>query len=138
VTLVLILSYLSIAVCAVIGASLMQVPRLLTRAIGTLVFPRRAAPERIVQEAVELQLTDPDPIEDEPTRRTMPKRVIETYSENGVWKNKVQGSSRAANTHPTKAAALKKGREMARARKVEHIIRNKNGTFERNGYDNVD
>jgi hypothetical protein len=67
----------------------------------------------------------------------MPKGDIETYSEDGVWKNKVQGSSRAANSHATKAEAEKKGRQMARARKVEHIIKKKDGTIgERNSYGN--
>jgi hypothetical protein len=67
----------------------------------------------------------------------MPSGDIETYSEDGVWKNKVQGSSRAANTHATKAEAQKKGRQMARARKVEHIIKNKDGSIgARNSYGN--
>jgi hypothetical protein len=65
----------------------------------------------------------------------MPKGDIETYYENGVWKNKVEGSSRAANTADTKAAAEAKGREMAQKRKVEHIIRNQDGQIgERNTY----
>jgi hypothetical protein len=67
----------------------------------------------------------------------MPQGDIETYSEDGVWKNKVQGSSRAANQHATKAEAQKKGREMARQRRVEHIIRTKDGKIgERNSYGN--
>jgi hypothetical protein len=57
----------------------------------------------------------------------MPKGDIETYFESGIWKNKVEGSSRAANSAGTKAEAQAKGREMARSRKVEHIIRNKDG-----------
>jgi hypothetical protein len=36
---------------------------------------------------------------------------INTYHEDGQWKNKVEGSSRAANTHETKAAAQAKGRD---------------------------
>src|SRR5688500_6964800 len=52
----------------------------------------------------------------------------ETYFENGEWKDRVQGSSRAANKHNTKAAAEKAGRQMARNRKVEHTIKNKDGT----------
>jgi hypothetical protein len=65
----------------------------------------------------------------------MPKGDIETYFEKGVWKNKVEGSSRAANTADTKAEAQARGREMAKARKVEHIIRNQDGTIgERNTY----
>jgi hypothetical protein len=65
----------------------------------------------------------------------MPKGDIETYYEDGQWKNKVEGSNRAANSHRTKAAARLKGRDMARERRVEHIIRKKNGTIgERNSY----
>ncbi|WP_197684742.1 DUF2188 domain-containing protein [Amycolatopsis keratiniphila] len=60
---------------------------------------------------------------------------IETYYEDGRWKNKVEGSSRAASTHDTKADAVDKGRDMARERKVEHFIRNQDGQIgERNTY----
>jgi hypothetical protein len=62
---------------------------------------------------------------------------IETYFENGEWKNRVQGSSRAANKHDTKAAAEKAGRQMARKRRAEHIIKKKDGIIgERNSYGN--
>lgn len=67
----------------------------------------------------------------------MTKGDIETYYEDGQWKNKVQGSSRAANVHDTKAPAEAKGREMAQARKVEHHIKKQDGTVgERNSYGN--
>jgi hypothetical protein len=59
----------------------------------------------------------------------MAKAGIETYYEDGEWKNRVQGSSRAANKHSTKAAAEKKGRQMARDRKVEHTIKKQDGTI---------
>jgi hypothetical protein len=63
--------------------------------------------------------------------------AIETYFEDGVWKNKVQGSSRAANQHTDKRAAQAVAREMARSRKVEHVVRKKDGTIsERNSYGN--
>jgi hypothetical protein len=65
----------------------------------------------------------------------MPTGDIETYHEDDQWKNKVEGSDRAANVHPSKAEAQAKGREMAIARGVEHIIRNLDGTIgERNTY----
>ena len=54
---------------------------------------------------------------------------VETYFENGRWKNKVQGNSRASNVHESWAAAVKAGREMARKRRVEHIIRKKESTI---------
>jgi hypothetical protein len=60
---------------------------------------------------------------------------IETFFEEGVWKNRTQGSANVENRHTDKRAALAVGREMARARKVEHIIKNKDGTIgERHSY----
>ncbi|HEX6343858.1 DUF2188 domain-containing protein [Umezawaea sp.] len=52
---------------------------------------------------------------------------IDTYHENGQWKNKVEGNTQASNTHDTKEAAVAKGREMAIEAGVEHIIRNLDG-----------
>ncbi|MDN4173931.1 DUF2188 domain-containing protein [Nocardioides sp. SOB77] len=67
----------------------------------------------------------------------MAKGDISTYHEDGQWKNKVEGSSRAANTHSTKAEAESKGRDMAQERKVEHTIRKMDGTIgEKNSYGN--
>ena len=60
----------------------------------------------------------------------MPKGDVETYFENGRWKNKVQGNSRASNVHETRAAAVNVGGEMARKRKVGHIIKNEIGTVQ--------
>lgn len=60
---------------------------------------------------------------------------VETYNENGTWKNKVEGGAQASSTHDTKEEAAAKGREMAVDRGVEHIIRNLDGTIgERNTY----
>jgi hypothetical protein len=52
---------------------------------------------------------------------------VETYHENGQWKNKVEGNERASTTHETKEEATAKGREMAKDAGVEHIIRNLDG-----------
>jgi hypothetical protein len=61
----------------------------------------------------------------------MPKGDIETYHDNGRWKNKVEGSSRAAHVYDTKAA----GRDVAKKHRVEHIVRNQDGTIhERSAY----
>lgn len=57
----------------------------------------------------------------------MAKGDISTYNEDGVWKSRVEGSSRAAHTGGTKAEQQAVGRDMARARAVEHTIRNLNG-----------
>ncbi|MEV7552955.1 DUF2188 domain-containing protein [Amycolatopsis sp. NPDC089917] len=54
---------------------------------------------------------------------------VETYCENGQWKNKVEGGERATSTHGTKEEAVEAGREMAKERKVEHVIRNQDGTI---------
>jgi hypothetical protein len=60
---------------------------------------------------------------------------IETYYEDGKWKNKVEGGARASNTAETKAEAQSAGRDMAVDRGVEHFIRNKKGEIgERNTY----
>ncbi|MGW4842771.1 DUF2188 domain-containing protein [Nocardia brasiliensis] len=65
----------------------------------------------------------------------MAKGDIETYYEDGIWKNRPEGNSRASNTHDTKAAATEEGREMAIKRDVEHLIKRKDGQIqEKNTY----
>ncbi len=65
----------------------------------------------------------------------MPKGDIETYYEDGQWKNRPQGNDRASNTHDTKAEAQAAGRNMAIDREVEHVIKKKDGKIgERNTY----
>lgn len=67
----------------------------------------------------------------------MAKGDISTYNEGGVWKSKVEGSSRAAHAGGTKADQAAIGRQMAKARGVEHTIRNQDGTIgEKNSYGN--
>jgi type IV secretory pathway TrbL component len=67
----------------------------------------------------------------------MAKGDISTYNEDGVWKSKVEGSSRAAHTGGTKAEQQRVGRDMARERGVEHTIRNMDGTIGgKNSYGN--
>lgn len=67
----------------------------------------------------------------------MAKGDISTYNEDGVWKSKVEGSSRAAHTGGTKAEQQAVGREMAKDRGVEHTIRNLDGRIsEKNSYGN--
>jgi hypothetical protein len=65
----------------------------------------------------------------------MAKGDISTYNEDGTWKSKVEGSSRAAHTGGTKAEQQAAGREMAKERGVEHTIRNMDGTIaKKNSY----
>lgn len=59
----------------------------------------------------------------------MAKGDITTYYENGAWKSKAEGSSRAAHVGGTKAEQVAIGRTMAKKRKVEHNIRKKDGTI---------
>lgn len=64
---------------------------------------------------------------------TVAKGDIDTYHEDGQWKNKVEGGQRASSTHDTKAEAQKAGREMARERDVEHVVKNMDGRIGKGG-----
>jgi hypothetical protein len=67
----------------------------------------------------------------------MAKGDIRTYYEDGQWKSKVEGSSRAAHTGGTKAEQQATGRDMAKARGVEHVVTRRDGTIgEKNSYGN--
>jgi hypothetical protein len=57
----------------------------------------------------------------------MPKGDVETFHKGGKWRNKVEGEEGAETVHDTKEEAVSAGRDMARSRKVEHIIRNMDG-----------
>ncbi|MFD9701202.1 DUF2188 domain-containing protein [Lentzea sp. NPDC059081] len=59
---------------------------------------------------------------------------IETYFEDGRWKNKAEGSDEVSSTHLTKKDATTNGREMAIMRAVDHIVRDRDGTIERDVY----
>jgi hypothetical protein len=67
----------------------------------------------------------------------MPKGDIETYytQASGKWHNRVEAGADLAGTHDRKEDAVAAGRTEAQSRKVEHIIRNQDGTIgERNSY----
>ena len=68
----------------------------------------------------------------------MPQGDIETYYEDGQWKNKREGTDRAFGaSYSTKEQAVAAGREAARGDKVEHIIKNQDGAIsEKNSYGN--
>ncbi|MHA7271196.1 DUF2188 domain-containing protein [Arthrobacter sp. HLT1-20] len=67
----------------------------------------------------------------------MTNKNVETYHEDGQWKNRVQGNSRASNTAETKKDAQAEGRRMAQDRKVEHVVKNLDGKISaRNSYGN--
>jgi hypothetical protein len=65
----------------------------------------------------------------------MAKGDVHTVHRDGRWFNEVEGGSRASNSADTKAEAQANGRDMARRRKVEHLIHDKNGRIvARNSY----
>jgi Uncharacterized protein conserved in bacteria (DUF2188) len=65
----------------------------------------------------------------------VPHGDIETYHQDGKWRKKVEGEPGSESTHDTKEEAVSAGRDMARSRKVEHIIKNMDGTIaERSSY----
>ena len=65
----------------------------------------------------------------------MAKGDVDTYYEDGQWKNRVEGNSRASNVHERKADARAAGRDMAIDRGVEHVIKKMDGTIgEKNTY----
>jgi Uncharacterized protein conserved in bacteria (DUF2188) len=67
--------------------------------------------------------------------RTMPEGDIETYHADGKWRNRVEAHGELPGEHDRKEDAVKEGRERARDARVEHIIRNLDGTIgERNTY----
>lgn len=65
----------------------------------------------------------------------MSKANIETYNEDGQWKSRREGSSRAFSTGGAKAEQQAKGREAAKRDGVEHIIKKLDGTIgDKNSY----
>lgn len=63
---------------------------------------------------------------------------IQTYYEDGAWKNKREGTGRAFGAgYGTKDEAAAAGRDTARAGGVEHVIRNQDGQIgAKNSYGN--
>ncbi|MEU1841532.1 DUF2188 domain-containing protein [Micromonospora chersina] len=67
--------------------------------------------------------------------KTMAKGDIDTYPQDGQWKNRPEGNQRASSVHDTKAEAEAAGREMAKQRDAEHVIKKQDGTIgEKNTY----
>ncbi|MET7808853.1 DUF2188 domain-containing protein [Micromonospora chersina] len=63
------------------------------------------------------------------------KGDIETYYEDGQWKNRPEGNQRASTAHDTKAEAEATGRQMTIQRDVVHVIKKKEDTIgEKNTY----
>jgi hypothetical protein len=60
----------------------------------------------------------------------MPDGDIETYFDEGAWRNRVEGSGTTAFSFTTKAEAAEVAREEAMKTKVDHIIRKEGGEIE--------
>jgi hypothetical protein len=52
---------------------------------------------------------------------------IHTVHSNSRWVNQVETAHTPTTSHATRAQAIRKGRELARARKMEHVIHRKDG-----------
>lgn len=101
--------------------------------------PEASSSKDLVSLAAVRERKRTEPVKSKMVRKvsSMAKGDISTYNEDGVWKSKVEGSSRAAHTGGTKAEQQAIGREMARDRGVEHTIRNLNGQIGgKNSYGN--
>ncbi len=65
----------------------------------------------------------------------MPAGDIETFHESGQWHNRVEGESGLLGTYPVKDEAVAAGRDEAKGRRVEHLIKNLDGQIaERKSY----
>lgn len=63
--------------------------------------------------------------------------TVETYYEDGKWKNKVGGNENASSTHETKKEAQPAGKKIAEDRGLEHVVKKVDGTIgEKNSYGN--
>jgi hypothetical protein len=68
----------------------------------------------------------------------MPKGDIETFHMAGEWHNKVEGEIGVISRHPDKETAVRSGRKAAQERKVEHVIKNMDGTIDARNSDGND
>lgn len=67
----------------------------------------------------------------------MPQGDVETFHDGNMWGNRIEGEGPTDDFFEKKEPAVRAGRELARARGVEHIIRGLDGTIgERNSYGN--
>lgn len=65
----------------------------------------------------------------------MPEGDIETYHADGKWRNRIEKLEELPGEFDRKDDAVREGREEARERRVEHIVRNLDGAIgERNSH----
>jgi hypothetical protein len=58
---------------------------------------------------------------------------VHTVYRDGKWVNEIEGAQRASSSHPTKDQAVQRGRELAKNKKTEHVIHNKDGKIPKGG-----
>ena len=128
-TVALVVLFVSLTVCALIGWGFIRVLGIIARSLRRQSRPpaqHANDPTIVFRHATAQELAERARIRSEP----LPSGGIETYYEGGRWKNKVHGNSRASNVHETRAAAVTAGRRMARQRKVEHVIKSEGGAIQ--------
>ncbi len=59
----------------------------------------------------------------------MPAGDVETYFEGTEWHCRVEGDDQPFHTSDTKERAIEAGREEAKKRGVEHIVKNQDGSI---------
>lgn len=59
----------------------------------------------------------------------MPAGDVETYFHGTEWHNRVEGDDHPFHTSDTKERAVEAGREEAKKRSSEHIVKNQDGTI---------
>ncbi|WP_410569371.1 DUF2188 domain-containing protein [Amycolatopsis sp. cmx-4-61] len=55
---------------------------------------------------------------------------VHTVYEDGLWKNRVEGGTRASNTSPRRVDAVVAGRQAAKKRHVGHVVHTPDGDIE--------
>ncbi|MEU7791517.1 DUF2188 domain-containing protein [Amycolatopsis sp. NPDC049159] len=55
---------------------------------------------------------------------------VHTYFEDGLWKNRIEGGARASNTSPRRVDAVLAGRQIAKKRRVGHVVHTPQGEVE--------
>lgn len=128
-TVAIIALFVSLAVCALIGWAFIRVLGIVGKGLRR---QPQAPAHRANEPSIVFRLATPQEMAERDRIRsaTLPQGDVETYFESGRWKNKVQGNSRASNVHETQEAAVTAGREMARKRKVGHVIKNESGVVQ--------
>ena len=59
----------------------------------------------------------------------MPAGDVETFHQDGIWKNRIESGETLPGEWDTKDPAVAAGRNEARGRKVEHIVRHVDGSI---------